>query len=134
MAESGCIFVLGLLFSPKEFSAAAILVCDVPLYVSLLLLQVEHTITEQITGVDLLQQQLQVAAGATLPSLGLTQDKISYSGWAIQSRVCLMPGKEAALSKYQEPSGVISTALQLLLETGSIVTEELLGVCSPESG
>ena len=69
-------------------------------------MQVEHTITEQITGVDLLQQQIQIAAGATLPSLGLTQDKISYAGWAIQSRVCLMPGKEAPLSKYQEPVGV----------------------------
>lgn len=39
-------------------------------------LQVEHTITEEITGVDLVQSQIRVAEGMTLPELGLTQDKI----------------------------------------------------------
>ena len=34
-------------------------------------LQVEHTITEEVTGIDLVQLQLQLAQGATLESLGL---------------------------------------------------------------
>lgn len=68
-------------------------------------MQVEHTITEEVTGIDLVAAQIQVAAGATLPELGLSQDKIKLNGWAIQSRVGLLPGKEAALSKYSEPTG-----------------------------
>ncbi|XP_044737041.1 pyruvate carboxylase, mitochondrial isoform X2 [Chrysoperla carnea] len=50
-------------------------------------LQVEHTITEEITGVDLVQSQIRVAEGLTLPELGLTQDKIHANGFAIQCRV-----------------------------------------------
>ncbi|KAI5731466.1 hypothetical protein M8J77_010414 [Diaphorina citri] len=50
-------------------------------------LQVEHTVTEEITGVDLVQSQIRVAEGMTLPELGLTQEKISPQGFAIQCRV-----------------------------------------------
>lgn len=50
-------------------------------------LQVEHTVTEQLTGVDLVKAQLAIAAGASLPDLGLTQDKIQQRGAAIQVRV-----------------------------------------------
>ncbi|XP_017771058.1 PREDICTED: pyruvate carboxylase, mitochondrial isoform X2 [Nicrophorus vespilloides] len=50
-------------------------------------LQVEHTVTEEITGVDLVQSQIRVAEGMTLPELGLVQDKIYPSGFAIQCRV-----------------------------------------------
>ncbi|KAL2258537.1 hypothetical protein VTK26DRAFT_8118 [Humicola hyalothermophila] len=50
-------------------------------------IQVEHTITEQITGVDIVAAQIQIAAGATLEQLGLTQDRISARGFAIQCRV-----------------------------------------------
>ncbi|XP_054262106.1 pyruvate carboxylase, mitochondrial isoform X1 [Macrosteles quadrilineatus] len=50
-------------------------------------LQVEHTVTEEITGVDLVQTQIRVAEGMTLPELGLTQDKIKPQGYAIQCRV-----------------------------------------------
>lgn len=50
-------------------------------------IQVEHTITEEITGIDIVAAQIQIAAGATLQQLGLTQDRISVRGYAIQCRI-----------------------------------------------
>ena len=50
-------------------------------------IQVEHTITEEITGIDIVAAQIQIAAGATLEQLGLTQNKISIRGFAIQCRI-----------------------------------------------
>ncbi|KAI4463762.1 pyruvate carboxylase [Holotrichia oblita] len=50
-------------------------------------LQVEHTITEEITGVDLVQSQIRIAEGMTLPELGLEQQNIKPNGFAIQCRV-----------------------------------------------
>ncbi|CAH7686900.1 pyruvate carboxylase [Phakopsora pachyrhizi] len=50
-------------------------------------IQVEHTITEEITGIDIVAAQIQIAAGATLADLGLTQEAISKRGYAIQCRV-----------------------------------------------
>jgi pyruvate carboxylase len=50
-------------------------------------IQVEHTITEEITGIDIIAAQIQIAAGATLTQLGLTQDRISTRGFAIQCRI-----------------------------------------------
>ena len=50
-------------------------------------IQVEHTVTEEVTDVDLVESQLLVASGATLPELGLTQDTISLRGFAMQCRV-----------------------------------------------
>uniref|UniRef100_A0A8C5I812 Pyruvate carboxylase n=1 Tax=Gouania willdenowi TaxID=441366 RepID=A0A8C5I812_GOUWI len=50
-------------------------------------LQVEHTVTEEITDVDLVHAQLRVCEGRSLPELGLKQDKIRVNGCAIQCRV-----------------------------------------------
>ena len=50
-------------------------------------IQVEHTITEEITGIDIIAAQIQIAAGATLAQLGLTQDRISTRGFAVQCRI-----------------------------------------------
>jgi pyruvate carboxylase subunit A len=47
-------------------------------------LQVEHTITEQITGVDIVQEQIRIASG--LP-LQYTQDSVSYRGFAMEFRI-----------------------------------------------
>lgn len=50
-------------------------------------IQVEHTITEEITGIDIVSAQIQIAAGGTLPQLGLTQEAITKRGFAIQCRI-----------------------------------------------
>ncbi|KAI7290405.1 Pyruvate, partial [Hortaea werneckii] len=50
-------------------------------------IQVEHTITEEITGIDIVAAQIQIAAGASLQQLGLTQDRISTRGFAFQCRI-----------------------------------------------
>ena len=47
-------------------------------------LQVEHPVTEAITGIDLVEQMIRVAAGEKLK---LTQDDIGIDGWAIENRV-----------------------------------------------
>lgn len=50
-------------------------------------LQVEHTVTEEATGVDLVQSQIGVAEGKSLEELGLTQDNVKVTGASIQARV-----------------------------------------------
>ena len=50
-------------------------------------IQVEHTVTEEITDIDLVQSQMRIAAGETLDQLGLSQDKIARHGFAIQCRI-----------------------------------------------
>jgi pyruvate carboxylase len=40
-------------------------------------IQVEHTVTEEVTGIDLVQSQIKIAAGATLEEIGLIQENIS---------------------------------------------------------
>jgi pyruvate carboxylase len=50
-------------------------------------IQVEHTVTEEITDVDLVSSQLRIAAGETLADLGLSQDSIQIRGAAIQCRI-----------------------------------------------
>ncbi len=47
-------------------------------------LQVEHPVTEAITGLDLVEQMIRVAAGE---KLAFTQDDVQLNGWAIETRV-----------------------------------------------
>ncbi|MBT5773379.1 MAG: ATP-grasp domain-containing protein, partial [Dehalococcoidia bacterium] len=51
-------------------------------------LQVEHTVTEEVTGIDLVQAQLRIAGGESLADIGLNQPSIpAPRGFAIQARV-----------------------------------------------
>ncbi|WP_447754502.1 acetyl/propionyl/methylcrotonyl-CoA carboxylase subunit alpha [Sphingopyxis fribergensis] len=47
-------------------------------------LQVEHPVTEEITGVDLVEWQLRVASGEPIP---LAQDELAINGWAMEARL-----------------------------------------------
>ena len=77
-------------------------------------LQVEHTVTEEVTGLDLVRLQLQLAAGRTLVDLALTQDRVPEPrGHAVQARVNLetmAPDGSArpaggVLNVFEPPSG-----------------------------
>ncbi len=77
-------------------------------------LQVEHTVTEEVTGVDLVQTQIRLAQGATLSELGLDDAAIATPrGYAIQARVNMETiGADGAvrpaagtLTAYDAPNG-----------------------------
>lgn len=72
-------------------------------------IQVEHPVTELITGIDLIKEQLRVAAGE---ELGYSQDDIKIDGWAMECRINAedptrnfmpSPGK---ITAYQAPGGL----------------------------
>lgn len=50
-------------------------------------IQVEHTVTEEVTQVDLVKSQIMIASGATLEDLGLRQEDIHTEGAALQCRI-----------------------------------------------
>lgn len=64
-------------------------------------LQVEHPVTEIITGIDLVEQQIKIAGGERLT---LKQKDIKFSGWAIEFRIYA----EDALNNFQPQEGVIT--------------------------
>lgn len=47
-------------------------------------IQVEHPVTEQVTGIDLIKEQIRVASGE---KLSLKQQDVTFSGWAIECRI-----------------------------------------------
>src|ERR1700758_917230 len=74
-------------------------------------IQVEHTVTEEITDVDLVSSQLRIASGKTLDQLGLRQENILPHGAALQCRITTedpanglppAPGRSGA---YRSPGG-----------------------------
>ncbi|MBO3664695.1 pyruvate carboxylase [Microbacterium stercoris] len=50
-------------------------------------IQVEHTVTEEVTDVDLVQSQMRIASGESLADLGLSQDTVHLRGAALQCRI-----------------------------------------------
>ena len=77
-------------------------------------LQVEHTVTEEVMGVDLVKSQIQIAMGSSISDLKLDDPSLREpSGFAIQSRVCLetiqkdgsiLPSS-GTLTAYEAPNG-----------------------------
>ena len=68
-------------------------------------IQVEHTVTEQVMGIDLIASQFQIAGGATLENLGLA-DQATISpprGYALQVRIVAQG--VGTITGYKEPSG-----------------------------
>ena len=68
-------------------------------------IQVEHTVTEEVTDVDLVQSQLRIAAGQTLAELGLRQEDIRPHGFAIQCRITT----EDPAAGFRPDTGMITT-------------------------
>jgi pyruvate carboxylase len=68
-------------------------------------IQVEHTVTEEVTDVDLVQSQMRIAAGETLAELGLKQDQVQLHGAALQCRITT----EDPASGFRPDTGKITT-------------------------
>lgn len=82
-------------------------------------LQVEHTVTEEVTGVDLVAVQLRLAAGATLGEVGLSGPPPAPRGFAVQARV---NAEEAGrITRFDVPTGPgvrVDTAIRAGAEVG----------------
>jgi len=68
-------------------------------------IQVEHTVTEEVTDVDLVQAQLRIASGETLEDLGLRQESIRVNGAALQCRITT----EDPSNGFRPDTGTITT-------------------------
>jgi pyruvate carboxylase len=68
-------------------------------------IQVEHTVTEEVTDVDLVQSQMRIAAGETLADLGLHQEDIRLHGAALQCRITT----EDPAANFRPDTGKITT-------------------------
>ncbi|MCK6160725.1 pyruvate carboxylase [Corynebacterium simulans] len=67
--------------------------------------QVEHTVTEEVTGVDIVKSQMQIAAGVSLEELGLHQEDIQLTGAALQCRITT----EDPANGFRPDTGILTT-------------------------
>ena len=68
-------------------------------------IQVEHTVTEEVTDIDLVVLQLQLASGETLASLGIRQEDVVPRGFALQCRITT----EDPANGFRPDAGTITT-------------------------
>jgi propionyl-CoA carboxylase alpha chain len=91
-------------------------------------LQVEHPVTELVTGLDLVELMIRVAAGEKLP---LRQDKVRLSGWAIEARVYAEdPFREflpstGRLTRYRPPASGKNGASEIRVDEGVVEGSEI---------
>lgn len=62
-------------------------------------------VTEEATGIDIVQAQLLIAGGRSLDDLGLAQENVKLRQHSLQARITMMPGRGEILNEYKEPSG-----------------------------
>ncbi|CAL9337664.1 Pyruvate carboxylase [Nocardiopsis dassonvillei] len=67
-------------------------------------IQVEHTVTEEVTDIDLVQSQMRIASGETLVDLGISQDTVTVHGAALQCRITT----EDPANGFRPDTGIIS--------------------------
>jgi pyruvate carboxylase len=67
-------------------------------------IQVEHTVTEEVTGIDLVRAQMRIASGETLEDLEISQDTIQVRGYAVQCRITT----EDPSNDFRPDTGVIT--------------------------
>ncbi|MBB5805400.1 pyruvate carboxylase [Saccharothrix ecbatanensis] len=67
-------------------------------------IQVEHTVTEEVTDVDLVQSQMRIAGGESLDDLGLSQETVQLRGAALQCRITT----EDPANGFRPDTGMIS--------------------------
>jgi propionyl-CoA carboxylase alpha chain len=86
-------------------------------------LQVEHPVTEEVTGLDLVALQLEIASGEPLP---VKQEDVKCHGWAIEARVCaedpfrgFLP-TTGMVTRYAAPSGR-NVRVDAGIEAGSVI-------------
>ncbi|HCD16270.1 MAG TPA: acetyl/propionyl-CoA carboxylase subunit alpha, partial [Rhodobiaceae bacterium] len=84
-------------------------------------LQVEHPVTELITGLDLVEQMIRIADGEVL---GLQQEDVELKGWAIESRIYaedpyrgFLPST-GRLSRYRPPEETVRDGITIRNDTG----------------
>ena len=68
-------------------------------------IQVEHTVSEEITDIDLVQSQMRIASGESLEDLGLSQENIQRHGFAVQCRITT----EDPAANFRPDTGKITT-------------------------
>ncbi|ARG99170.1 acetyl-CoA carboxylase biotin carboxylase subunit [Legionella micdadei] len=95
-------------------------------------LQVEHPVTEQITGIDIVQQQIRIAAGE---KLAMTQKQISQRGFAIEFRINAEDPQNDFLPSFGRitryyPSGGPGVRTDSAIYTGYVIPPDFDSLCA----
>ncbi|WP_018184947.1 acetyl-CoA carboxylase biotin carboxylase subunit [Kaistia granuli] len=91
-------------------------------------LQVEHPVTELVTGIDLVEQMIRVAAGERL---AIAQDEVKLEGWAVESRIyaedpyrSFLPSI-GRLTRYRPPAEAVRDDITVRNDTGVVEGSEI---------